>query len=316
MATEGPDNVNVIEVSHVTKTLGGRDLVKDLTFEIGQGRLVGLIGPSGGGKTTTVRLLVGIYAPTSGEVRVLGADPTRFSGQQRERVGYMPQHFFLQPTLTAAENLSFVAPLYGIGWLKRRKLIPRLLHDVELWDARHRLAKDLSGGMLRRLQLAAVMLPEPSLMFVDEPMAGLDPLLRERMWQILDGQRQRGATIVITTQITQEAERCDGVMLIKDGQIVANGTPEELRRHALGGEAARLLVRERLPEAMALLWSARGVSEVTLDGERAIRIVTNQDHDTLDQAVESLRRRGIAVESVEKATPSFDEVFERLVRGV
>ena len=313
MAANGPDNI--IHLAQVTKTVGGRDLVSDLTFDVGRGQLFGLIGPSGGGKTTTVRLMVGIYAPTAGEVRVLGTDPTRFSLTQRERIGYMPQHFFLQPTLTAGENLSFVASLYGIGWLKRRKLIPRVLREMELWEARDRLAKDLSGGMLRRLQVAAVMLPEPDLMFIDEPMAGLDPLLRDRMWQILYRLRDRGSTILLTTQITQEAERCDAVILIKDGRIVANGTPDELRSRALGGEAARVLVEGRLPEAMSVLWSARGVSEVTRDGERAIRVVTNQDHGALDRAIDSVRHRGIKVDAVEKATPSFDEVFERLVRG-
>jgi ABC-2 type transport system ATP-binding protein len=310
---ENRDAGDAIQLLQATKTVGNRDLVKDLTFSVGQGQIFGLIGPSGGGKTTTVRLMVGIYAPTSGEVRVWGTAPTRLSFKQRQKIGYMPQHYFLQPTLTAAENLSFVAGLYGIGWLRRRKIIPQLLRQVELWEARNRLAKDLSGGMLRRLQLAAVMLPDPRLIFVDEPMAGLDPLLRDRLWQILKDLRDRGSTVVITTQITQEAERCDAIALVKDGLLVANGTPEELRRRALGGEATRVLVARRLPEAMSVLWSADDIVEVSRDGESGIRVVAGENHGTLERAIEKVRRRGIQVEAIEKATPSFDEVFGRLV---
>ena len=144
----------VIELDHVTKTVDGHDLVHDVSLRVPPGQIFGLIGPSGGGKTTTVRLMVGIYAPTSGEVRVLGVDPTRLTTKQRETIGYTPQHLFLQPTLTAGENLGFVASLYGIGWLKQRRLIPRLLREMELWEARNRLTKHLSGGMRRRLQLS------------------------------------------------------------------------------------------------------------------------------------------------------------------
>ena len=306
---------NVITLANVTKTVDGHDIARDLTFTVRRGELFGLIGPSGGGKTTTVRLMVGIYKATAGEVRVFDTDPTRLSLKQRQRIGYMPQHFFLYPTLTASENLAYIAGVYGIGWLRRRKVIPRVLRDMELWDARDRLANDLSGGMLRRLQLAAVMLHDPALMFIDEPMAGLDPLLRERMWQILRGLRDHGSTVVLTTQITQEAERCDRVALLKGGGLVAVGTPEELRLRALGGQATRVLVGGRTHEAISILWGEQDVSEVTPLGDNAIRIVTSEDHGTLQRVLDNVRSRGISVQAVEKTTPSFDEVFERLVRG-
>jgi ABC-2 type transport system ATP-binding protein len=302
-------------MNDVRKTTDGHDLIKDLTLDVGKGELFGLIGPSGGGKTTTIRLMVGIYAPTEGEIRVMGVPPTRFTLKERQRIGYMPQHFFLHPTLTAEENLGYIAGIYGLGWLRRRKIIPHLLKDMELWDARHRLAGKLSGGMLRRLQLAAVIMHDPILVFVDEPMAGLDPILRERMWQVLDELRDRGSTIVITTQITSEAERCDRVAMVKEGRLVALGTPDDLRQRALGGDAARVLVGGRPREAISLFWGAPGVSEVALVGENAIRVVTNENHGNLERAIELVRRRGVEVKAVEKATASFDEVFERLVRN-
>ncbi len=303
----------VVSLSHVSKVLGKREVVSDLSLAVGPGQCFGLIGPSGGGKTSAIRLMVGIYAPTFGEVRVFGSDPTRLSIPQRERIGYMPQHFFLHPTLTAKENLSYVAGIYGLGWWHRRRLIPQLLKKMELWDARDRLAADLSGGMLRRLQLAAVIMHEPALVFVDEPMAGLDPLLRDRIWDLLRELCERGSTVIITTQITQEAERCDCIALLKDGKVAALGTAAELRRRALGGEAARVLVGERAHEAMAILWAAPGISEVSRIDGNAIRVISSDDGRSISEAVAALRHRGIAVQAVEATEPSFDEVFERLV---
>lgn len=305
----------IIAVEGVRKTKDGHDLIRDLSFEVGGGEMFGLIGPSGGGKTTTVRLLVGIYAPTEGEIRVLGAAPTRFTLKERQRIGYMPQHFFLHPTLTAQENLSYIAGLYGLGWLRRRKIIPSLLRQMELWEARHRLAGRLSGGMLRRLQLAAVIMHDPLLLFVDEPMAGLDPMLRDRIWSVLEDMRARGSTIVITTQITTDAERCDRVAMVKGGQLAALGTPDELRQKAFGGDAARVLVSGSPRDAISLFWGAPGVSEVSIVGENAIRVVTSVDHGALDRAIEAVRKRGVEIQAVEKAKPSFDEVFERLVKN-
>lgn len=305
----------VISLTEVTKSIDGHDLVSGLSFEVRQGEVFGLIGPSGGGKSTTVRLMVGIYAPSEGDVRVMGVDPVRFTLKHKERIGYMPQHFFLHPTLTARENLGYIAALYGIGWLRRRRLIPRLLREMDLWDARNRLAGKLSGGMLRRLQLAAVIIHNPSLLFVDEPMAGLDPMLRERMWEVLSDLRARGSTIVITTQITQEAERCDRVAMVKDGRLAAIGTPDELRARAMGGEAARVLVGGRAREAISIFWDAPGISEVSREGENAIRVITDTGNGSLEKAIERVQASGVEVRAVEKATPSFDEVFERLVRN-
>lgn len=306
-------NDSIINLAHVTKVVDKNPIVNDLSFSVAKGQIFGLIGPSGGGKTSTVRLMVGIYAPTEGEVTVFGTPPTNLSLRQRRLIGYMPQHFFLHPTLTAKENLDYIAGIYGIGWLARRRLIRDLLKHMELWEARNRLASGLSGGMLRRLQLAAVMMHNPALVFVDEPMAGLDPLLRERMWSTLEELRDRGSTVVITTQITQEAERCDSLALIKGGRLIAFGTPEELREKALGGTAVRLLVDGDglTPEAMSVLWGAAGVKEVTRTGANSIRVVTN--NGSVDNVVKAAERRGVQVHAVEKATTSFDEVFERLV---
>ena len=183
----------------------------------------GLIGPSGAGKTTTIRVLTGALVPTNGKVSVLGEEPRHFRRQTRERIGYMPQSFTLYPDLTVRENVDFVASLFGM-------LVPRGTDQagpelVDLWDVRSRRAGRLSGGMQRRLELACALVHDPALLFLDEPTAGIDPLLRARIWTELHRLRDAGRTLIVTTQYVNEAESCDRVALISDGRLLALATP-------------------------------------------------------------------------------------------
>src|SRR5690606_5464560 len=155
----------------------------------------GLMGPSGCGKTTLVRMLVGLSLPTEGRIDVIERDPARFGTKDRARIGYVPQGFFLYPTLSVWGNALFVGGLYGLGWRKRRRRAREVLRFLELWDARKRLAREISGGMQRRLLLACALLHEPDLLVVDEPTAGLDPLIRSKIWEHLHELREQGVTI-------------------------------------------------------------------------------------------------------------------------
>src|SRR4051812_41197962 len=170
----GLDEPAVVAVD-IGKRFGDRDVVQGLSFEVQRGTIFGIIGPSGGGKTTTVRMLLGVMRPTSGDLRVLGREPHRFRRRDRERLGYMPQLFVLFPELSVMENIGFAASIYGMGLWGRGKRIRRTLELVELWDARKRPAGLLSGGMQRRLELAATLLHNPDVIFLDEPTAGIDP---------------------------------------------------------------------------------------------------------------------------------------------
>src|SRR5436190_6464315 len=163
----------MIRVEHVTKKIGDKTLVEDLTFEVLHGEIFGFIGPSGSGKTSTIRLLTGVYSPTEGRVRVMGVPPTHPSRRMQEHFGYMPQLFVLYPNLSVRENLNFVAGLYGLNPFRRGRRINTLLKFVELWEARNRLAANVSAGMQRRIELAASLLHNPALVFVDEPTAGI-----------------------------------------------------------------------------------------------------------------------------------------------
>jgi ABC-2 type transport system ATP-binding protein len=171
-------------------------------------------------------------------VRVLGGAPHTFSGDERRRLGYMPQHFVLYPELSVYRNLQFMAGVYGLSGAVHRARIEALLAMVELAEARDRPAGRLSGGMQRRLQLAAALLHDPELLVIDEPTAGIDPILRARFWQHFRALRDAGRTLIVSTQYVAEAESCDQLVLLRAGRVVAAGTPAELRVRASGQRAA------------------------------------------------------------------------------
>jgi ABC-2 type transport system ATP-binding protein len=227
-----------IDLVDVSRRFGGAEVVRGLTFGVRRGTICGLLAPSGGGKTTTLRLIAGIYPPSSGTVRVLGSEPSRFGEDDRRRIGYMPQHFVLYPELTVRRNLQFMAGVYGLPRRGRSERVNELITLVDLEDARDRSARRLSGGMQRRLQLAATLLHDPTLLIIDEPTAGIDPLLRARFWEHFRDLRDEGRTLVISTQYVTEAEHCDQIVLMRAGEVVAAGTPDELRARAFGPAAA------------------------------------------------------------------------------
>jgi len=172
---------SVISAKNLTKKFGDETAVEDVSFDVPRSSIFGFIGPSGSGKTTTVRLLTGVYTPTEGQATVLDHNPARFSQNDRARLGYMPQLFVLYPHLTVWGNLDFAASLYGMG-LSRGKRLKAALTFVELYEHRSKLARNISGGMLRRLSLAATLVHDPELLFLDEPTAGIDPVLRHKFW--------------------------------------------------------------------------------------------------------------------------------------
>jgi ABC-2 type transport system ATP-binding protein len=180
----------------------------DVDLAIPRGSIVGVIGPSGAGKTTAIRLLTGAIKPTTGEVEVLGGDPTRLAARVRARIGCMPQHVSLYDDLTVTENLDFVASLYGLFLFRRRARIRALLDWLELTDARKRRAGDLSGGMRRRLQLACALVHDPELVFLDEPTAGIDPLVRQGIWRELHRLREAGRTLLVSCAAEPSAASC------------------------------------------------------------------------------------------------------------
>lgn len=301
----------VVVLDNLTKRYGDHVAVGDLTLAVPSGTILGLIGPSGAGKTTTVRLLTGALAPDAGTVRVLGEEPRRFRRGTRARIGYMPQQFTLYPDLTAGENIDFVASLFGMVWLRRRRRVREVLKLVDLWDARGRRASELSGGMQRRLELACALVHDPSLIFLDEPTAGIDPLLRGRIWEELGRLREAGRTLLVTTQYVGEAENCDQVALISDGHLVALAEPDGLRRQATGGDVIEVETAAAFDAAQ--LTRLPSVRRVAQDGPRTFRVTVDEAGAATPAIVEAIGDGGNELVSAREYRPSFDEIFATLV---
>jgi ABC-2 type transport system ATP-binding protein len=292
--------------------------VFDLTLALPEGSILGFVGPSGCGKTTTIRLLTGIYQPTAGEVRVFDKPPSTFSAEDRARIGYIPQQFILYPTLSAEENLHFLGGIYGMSAKARKARMPALLDFVELSEARRRLGRKLSGGMQRRLMLAGALLHDPELLFADEPTAGIDPILRARIWDNFRALRDAGKTLLVTTQYVGEAAYCDRVAVMREGRLVTIDTPAGLRRQALGGEVIHLRVENhREAEARAFVAGLPGVRGVERYGETPgeLHVLVDDAGQALPQILTALReQQGVTPGVAEAYLPSFDEVFVRLIQ--
>lgn len=307
-----PGGSPAIWMRNVGRTFGSVVALEDLSLEVPFGTMLGVIGPSGAGKTTTIRMITGGLEPSHGEIRILGEQPRRFHRQTRERIGYMPQQFVLYPDLTVIENVSFVASLFGMLWPRRRKRVREMLQLVDLWDVRRRRASELSGGMQRRLELACALVHEPQLIILDEPTAGLDPLLRRSVWDELHRLREAGRTLVVTTQYVGEAEECDEVALIADGRLIAYAAPEELRRQALGGEVLAIET-DRVIDARSL-HDVPHVHAVRQPGPRQILVIAEDVGAATPAIVDAVTALGAEVTSAREYRPSFDEVFAELVQ--
>jgi ABC-2 type transport system ATP-binding protein len=299
----------MIEVKNVTKRYGEKAVVDNLNFEVNEGEIFGFIGPSGSGKTTTIRLLTGVITPTEGQVRLMGEDPSHQTSKMRERFGYLPQLFVLYPNLTVRENLNFAGSLYGMTPRARGKRIKELLGFVELTEAANRTATNISGGMLRRLELAAALLHDPPLLFADEPTAGIDPVLRGKFWEEFRHLRSMGRTVFVTTQYVGETEYCDRVGIIRAGKLLAVDTPEGLRRSALGGEIVDITSDDLTPEAVHMLAQLPIVHHLQTRNSNELRAYVTEASQAIPALIEALTTAGCSVSSVEEYKPSFDEIF-------
>lgn len=306
----GPDPV--ITMSGVTRRFGDFTAVNDVTLQVEAGTILGLIGPSGSGKTTTVRMLTGTLEASGGQIQVGGQDPRHFTRDLRERIAYMPQLFSLYTDLTAEENVGFVAALYGMSWWGRGARVRRALEVVDLWEARNRRAGDLSGGMQRRLDLACAVVHQPDILFIDEPTAGIDPMLRQSIWDELRRMRDEGRTLLVTTQYVGEAEYCDSVALLAEGELVALDTPIALRHRVFGGEV--LEIEADAPITPELISSVEEVQSVRQTAPRKLMAVVTDAGTATPRLMETITGAGIGVISLEEYQPSFDEVFAELVR--
>ncbi|TVR21744.1 MAG: ABC transporter ATP-binding protein [Ilumatobacter sp.] len=303
-----------VRAEALTKAFDADPVVIDLDFEITDGSIVGLIGPSGCGKTTTVRLLAGLLAPTSGTAEVHGTTSTELSASQRSNIGYLPQAPALFPDLSLLENLHFHASMYGMPF-RRKGHLRTLLDWVELDDDRGKRVSEVSGGMKRRLALAAAFVHAPRLVFLDEPTAGIDPILRDKFWQEFRMLGDDGRTLVVTTQYMGEAAYCDYVGLLSDGELLMLDTPDNLRRAAFDGEVIDITLTR--PASDAELAQISALPIVVGSAERishdVVRIVVDDAGRALADLSAPMERIGLEVEEAAEHIVNYDEAFVRVV---
>jgi ABC-2 type transport system ATP-binding protein len=310
--TDGPAAERTVVANDLTRIFEDTTAVAGVSFDVRAGSIFGIIGPSGSGKTTTLRMVMGSIAPTRGSVHVLGEEPHRFTARTREQIGYMPQQFILYPDLSARENVDFVGSLFGLLIFRRRRRVREVLQLLDLWDARNRHAKALSGGMQRRLELACALVHEPKLLILDEPTAGLDPLLRLRVWQELHRLREAGVTVVVTTQYVTEIEECDRVALLSGGRLIALDSPAGLRRSAFGGDIVEIETTDTFDAAV--LPPDPRVQSIRQTGLREFRVAVDEAATSLPDLVDAVTAAGGDVATAREVRPSFDEVFAELVK--
>lgn len=308
-----PESEVVIHTHNLTKKFGEETAVDGVNLDIPQGKIFGFIGPSGCGKTTTVRLLLGIYQPTEGAITVFGRAPSHFRREDREKIGYMPQLFVLYPALTVWENLNFAASLYGVPW-RRHKRLKQLLDLVELQGHEGKVVRDISGGMQRRLSLAAALVHQPQLLFLDEPTAGIDPVLRRKFWDYFKELQAEGKTLFVTTQYVNEAAYCDYVGVMAEGRLLMVETPEDLRRRASGGDVIELKLEQPLDlEKLKELRSEPYVRDVTRMENGSYRVVVRDASVAIPRLVTWSEKHDLEAESIHQYLPPFDDVFVNLV---
>jgi ABC-2 type transport system ATP-binding protein len=293
--------MNVIDVHDLVKRFGDKTVVDRVSMTVGQGEIVGFLGPNGSGKTTTIRMMCGLLTPDGGNGYVLGYDVLRESMRIKREVGYMTQRFSLYEDLTIAENLFFVARLYKLRDARER--VDETIRDLGLAGRRDQLAGTLSGGWKQRLALAACVMHDPKLLLLDEPTAGVDPKARRDFWDEIHQRAANGLTVLVSTHYMDEAERCHRVNYISFGRLIATGTVEEVVR------AARLstfvLRGPNLDAAATELAGQPGVDQVARFG--AVLHVVGADRALLEKTLSGLAARdGIKIEPTDT---SLEDVF-------
>ncbi len=304
-----------IRTQHLTKRYGDREVVRDLSFAIAPGSIFGFLGPNGSGKSTTIKMLCGLVAPSAGTATVAGFDIQTQGDEVRRAIGYMSQSFSLYGDLTVYENLEFYGRAYGLPRERRTERIAAVVTLTGLSRLQRQLAATLSGGWKQRLALATALLHEPRVLFLDEPTAGIDPVARRELWDLLFHLAGGGVTLFVTTHYMDEAERCSSLGYIYEGDLIAFGGLEELR-HLPGvqppGTVRYRVTVEHIMPVFTLARRLPYVRDVTIFG-RDLHLVVAQDvspQRILDDFVQEAGR----VEAVDRIDPSIEDVFVALTR--
>jgi ABC-2 type transport system ATP-binding protein len=293
----------VIVAQDLTRRFGDFIAVDHVSFTVHSGEVIGYLGPNGSGKTTTIRMLLGLLLPNEGSARVLDFDIVKQSEQIRARVGYMSQKFSLYHDLTVRENLAFYAGIYGV---QNRQRNDEILEKVGLTNVQNERVSQLSTGWRQRLALGAAIVHNPKLLFLDEPTSGVDPTARRAFWDLIYDLVGQGVTALVTTHYMDEAEYCGKVGIMRDGQLLALDTPSMLKETALPGLAWDIFA-EPLMTALSALEKCPFVLRAGLAGDHLRAITPTETHQ--EDLISFLSGNGLSKLGVERAEPSLEDVF-------
>lgn len=306
-------NDYAVESIDLYKRFGDFVAVNKISFRVKKGEIFGMLGPNGSGKSTTIRMLCGLMDPTSGTARVAGYDVRQDPDQVKASIGYMSQKFSLYSDLTSYENLRFFAGVYGVPKEQQERRIAEIIEMTGMQGRERTLAGDLSAGYRQRLALGSAIIHSPQIIFLDEPTSGSDPVSRRRFWDLIYDVTDQGSTVIITTHYMDEAERADTVLLLSGGNIIAFGTPAELKREKIQGKI--LSVETNRPtESLEIVSRLPGADDVALYG-KSIHVVTT-DPDGLTKAAEAaLSAEDVQVIGIGEVEPTLEDVFVTLIGG-
>jgi ABC-2 type transport system ATP-binding protein len=299
----------VVYVDNLTRRFGDFVAVDHVSFEVNEGEVVGYLGPNGSGKTTTIRMLLGLLAPSEGQATILGFDSHRQSDKVRERVGYMSQKFAIYDDLTVWENLQFYGGVYGIT--KKARIQETLTH-VGLTGYEKVLTSQLSGGWRQRLALGISLVHSPKMLFLDEPTSGVDPTARRAFWDLIYQLASEGVTIMVTTHYMDEAEYCNRVGMMRAGKLLAMDTPLALKEKLITDDVWEIYT-DPLLDGLNALSNTRGVLQVGLAGDHLRAIVEkNVSEQDLRQTISSAN---VQIVSITKGEATLEDVFLNLAKS-
>jgi ABC-2 type transport system ATP-binding protein len=302
-----------VEIEELVKKFGTFAAVDHVSLKVKSGEIFGFLGPNGAGKSTTIRMLCGILTPTSGNGKVGGFDIYREAEKIKQNIGYMSQKFSLYEDLKVEENLDFYSGIYRLSREIKGRRKEWALQMAGLKDRRSSLTSTLAGGWKQRLALGCAILHEPSILFLDEPTSGVDPLSRRRFWDLIYEMAGKGVTVFVTTHYMDEAEYCDRLALINQGRIVALGTPAELKTRHMP-EAVWELETDHLIDSLQALKETQRFSEVAVFGN-ALHVLAKKGEDLSSFIPSILAGEGIPPKRLEQIEPSLEDVFVSLIEA-
>ncbi len=298
-------------VEDISKSFGDFVAVDHIRFQVEKGEIFGFLGPNGAGKSTTIRMLCGLLLPSSGRGQVAGFDVMKEPEKIKQAIGYMSQKFSLYDDLKVIENLHFFGGIYGLSGTSQEKRESEVLEIIGLQDFRDRITRTLAVGSKQRLALGCAILHEPSILFLDEPTSGVDPISRRNFWGLIQQMAERGVTTFVTTHYMDEAEYCDRLALIYQGRITAMGTPSELKVKTLS-QGIFEVECDPLVAALDLLKEEPWVAESAVFGD-GLHVIGKEGVD-LEQEINVLfRKHGILLKRMERIRPSLEDVFVSLI---